>query len=285
MNDITEIAKHSKIHLFTDDTNVFIVIDDHILLKENAQNTLFDLSEWFATNKLSLNKAKSCYSIFASPAKLSTVPGYLNTIRLGNMIIIRVHHAKYLGLILDKEYIEVLTKQLKKVAYSFKIVRYRVENNNKYIIYFAYTYSKIFYVIEEYGSACNTYMKQIQVQQNRSLKILFHKHYRTHTHDLYKYLNLLNVQNIKDVQTVNLAYKHKQSLLPPVFNEYFTRGNVVHSHVTHNSAKLHIRQPLNENGKRMLQYQGPYIWNKLPEAVINSQNAFTLKKKVKKHYL
>ncbi len=54
MKDICDIAKHAKIHLFADDTNVLIVNDDPILLKENTQNTLFDLSEWFATNKLSL---------------------------------------------------------------------------------------------------------------------------------------------------------------------------------------------------------------------------------------
>ncbi len=145
MNDIGEIDKHAKTRLFADDTNVFIVCDDPILLKENAQNTLFELSEWFAVNKLSLNKDKSCYSIFVWPAKLSSVPGYLNTIQLGNMIIKRVHHAKYFGLILDesssfKEHIEDLTKQLNKLANSLKIVRYKVENNNKYNIYFAYTY-------------------------------------------------------------------------------------------------------------------------------------------------
>ncbi len=87
---IGEIAKHAKISLFADDTNVFIVSDDPIILKENVQNTMFDLSEWFTANKLSLNKDKSRYGIFASPAKLSTVPGYLNTIWLGNMIIKRV---------------------------------------------------------------------------------------------------------------------------------------------------------------------------------------------------
>ncbi len=130
-----------------------------------------------------------------------------------------------------------------------------------------------------YGSACNAYMKQIQVQQHRSLKILFQKHYRTHTRDLYKNLNLLNFQNIKNVQTADLVYKHKESLLPPVFNEYFIWGNEVHSHVTRNSAKLHIRQSLNENGKKMLQYQGPYIWNKLPEAVIISQSICIFKEK------
>jgi hypothetical protein len=290
MNDIGEIAKNAQILLFADDTNVFVASVDPILLKQNAQIILFNLSEWFAVNKLSLNKDKSCYSIFASPAKLKTVPGYLNTIRIGDMVIKRVHHAKYLGIILDeslcfKEHIEDLTKQLNKLANSYKIVRHRVENDTKYNIYFAYTYSKILYGIDVYGSACNEYMQHLQVQQNRSLKILFHKHYRTHTHDLYKDLNLLNVQNIKNVQTTNLVYKHKHGLLPPVFNDYFLWGNEVHSHVTRNSAKMHIRQPHNENGKKMLRYQGPYVWNKLPEAITNSQSLFTFKRKVKKHYL
>ncbi len=53
INDIGEIVTHTKICLFADDANVFIVNDNPILLKENAQNTLFDLSEWFAANKLS----------------------------------------------------------------------------------------------------------------------------------------------------------------------------------------------------------------------------------------
>ncbi len=60
MSDIGEIAKHAKIHLFADDTNVFVVSDDPLFLRENTQNTPFDLSEWFAAIKLSLNKDKSC---------------------------------------------------------------------------------------------------------------------------------------------------------------------------------------------------------------------------------
>ncbi len=56
MNDIGEIAKLVKICLFVDDTNVFIVSENPILLKQNAENTLLALSEWFAANKLSLNK-------------------------------------------------------------------------------------------------------------------------------------------------------------------------------------------------------------------------------------
>ncbi len=189
MNDIGEIVKLAKLHLFADDTNVFImfiVSENPILLMQNAENILLALSEWFAANKLSLNKDKSCYNIFASPFKLKTVPGYLNAICLGDMIIKRVHHTKYLGLKLDeslsfKEHIDELSKQLNKLANSYKIIRYCVEWDNKYNIYFAYTYSKMLYGIEVYGSMCNEYTNKLQEQQNRSLKSLFQKHYRTHT--------------------------------------------------------------------------------------------------------
>ncbi len=166
MNDIGKIAKLAKIRLFADDTNVFIVSGNPILLKQNAENTLLALSEWFVGNKLSLNKDKSCYSIFVSLSKLKTVPEYLNTIHLGDLIIKRVHHAKYLGLILDeslsfKEHIDELSKQVNKLANSEKIIRYRVERDNKYNIYFTYTYSKILYEIEVYGNACNEYINKL----------------------------------------------------------------------------------------------------------------------------
>ncbi len=121
MNDIGEIAKLTKRCLFADDTNVFIVSENPILLNQNAENTLLALSEWFAANKLSLNKDKSCYSICASPSKLISVPGYLNTIHLG-------------------EHTDELSKLLNKLANCYKINRYCIERDNKYNIYFAYTY-------------------------------------------------------------------------------------------------------------------------------------------------
>ncbi len=84
-----------------------------------------------------------------------------------------------------------------KIATSYQVVRHHVENDNKYNIYFVYTYSKILYGIEVYGSACNKHMNKIQVQPNRSLTFLFQKHYRTHTCDQNKDLNILEVPAIK----------------------------------------------------------------------------------------
>ncbi len=49
--------------------------------------------------------------------------------------------------------------------------------------------------------------------------------------------------------------------------------------------KLHVRQPHNENGKKMMKYQGPHVWNALPKTVTDSASSFTFKKKIKKHLL
>ncbi len=45
-------------------------------------------------------------------------------------------------------------------------------------------------------------------------------------------------------------------------------------------------QPINENIRKMIKYQGGYIWNKLPDAVTKSPSFPSFEKKIiKKHYL
>ncbi len=40
-------------------------------------------------------------------------------------------------------------------------------------------------------------------------------------------------------------------MLPQVFDEYFTHGNEIHNHLTRTSLNPHIKQPHNENGKKV----------------------------------
>ncbi len=122
MNDISEIANKAKIRLFGDDTNLFIVSDDLNHLKKYAKIVFHNISDWFAANKWLLNDDKTCYSIFASPAKLKTIHTSLNSKQLGDTVVNRINHAKYLGLILDESLssnIEALIKQLSKLTSSY----------------------------------------------------------------------------------------------------------------------------------------------------------------------
>ncbi len=48
---------------------------------------------------------------------------------------------------------------------------------------------------------------------------------------------------------------------------------------------LHVRQPLNDNGKKNDKVAWTQIWNVLPESVITSSSLPSFKKNLKRHYL
>ncbi len=132
----------------------------------------------------------------------------------------------------------------------WRIVRHRVKRDNKFNIYFAYTYSKILYAIEVYGTTSCELLNKLQIQQNRSIKMLFNKHYRMHTSDLYRELNILKVHLIQNVHIASIVFKHKLNSLPTVIKNYITCSSEIHTDATRNTSKLHVRQPLNDNGKK-----------------------------------
>ncbi len=85
---------------------------------------------------------------------------------------------------------------------------------------------------------------------------------------------------IKNVQIANIVYQRKQGVRHPAFRNYFTWVREFR-----NVKKLHIRQPINENSRKITKYHGAYIWNKLPDAVTKLPSFPTFKKKIKTHCL
>ncbi len=71
-----------------------------------------------------------------------------------------------------------------------------------------------------------------------------------HISDLYRELNLLKILLIQNLQIASIVFKQKLNFLPLVFKHYFTCSSEIHTHATRNTSKLHVRQPLNDNGKK-----------------------------------
>ncbi len=90
-----------------------------------------------------------------------------------------------------------------------------------------------------------------------------------HTSDLYRELNLLKVHLIQNVQ-IAITVKHKLNFVPPVFKNDVTCSSDIHTHATRNTSMLHVRQPLNDNRKKLINYLGAHIWNMLPKSLIKS---------------
>ncbi len=119
-------------------------------------------------------------------------------------------------------------------------------------LYYAYIYSTIQYRIEAYGRATATKLKQVQIQQNKSLKILFDKDYYPPTKELHRDLSLLQAQETFKLYCLKFVYKQQHFLLPDIFDTYFTNNNNVHQHNQRQKHGLHVRQPINKYGRILL---------------------------------
>ena len=73
VNDLPSSSKMLKPIMFADDTNLFCEHKD-IKLFATVNEELININDWFMANKLSLNVAKTKYSLFQKPSRVDDLP-------------------------------------------------------------------------------------------------------------------------------------------------------------------------------------------------------------------
>ena len=284
-NDIQYcIHEDKKLRLFADDTNVFLSSNSPDNLKSQLVTTCMNLFEWFSSNKLSANAAKTAYTIFKK--QRAETPDELKQIEINNTTIKHSQHSKYLGIILDQdlnweEHVEKLKKDLSSIIGSFKIIKNYIPEANKRQLYYAHIYSKLQYGIEIYGQATAKTIKQLQVKQNKALKALYNYDHYMPTKELHKELKLLLVKDItihKIIQFVQLQQLHK---IPSIFDKYFIENKQIHSHETRQIQNLHTPKAKTTLGKKSIKYTGAKEWNGVPIEIRKRKCIKSFKKETK----
>ena len=72
INDMPFASKILDIHLFADDTSIFISIKKLEELETIVNNELVNISDWLISNKLTLNVSKSNFIMIQPPQKRET---------------------------------------------------------------------------------------------------------------------------------------------------------------------------------------------------------------------
>ena len=271
VNDIANATESHKLRLFADDSNVFVTAKDPATLKSLMKQVVEKMCEWFKANKLTVNAKKTQFSIFTQPNQ--NVPQVLNSIKVLGKLIKRSDSAKYLGIHLDdklkwKTHIEELAGRLTKTIQAFKIVKNYINDKHKLSFYYAYIYSRIQYGIELYGSACQKSLKKIQIKQNRALKVLFNKEFRTPTVEMHKDLKLLMVKDIAKVNTLKFVHQQRNNALPEAFDNFYTEVCQHHERETRQKHNLHISKET-ALGKISTKYRGAVLWNSISKKIRN----------------
>lgn len=253
-----------------------------MLLKCN--NTLDLCSKWLYANKLTLNIDKTHFVDF-SQKKDCNVP---KTLKIQNTIIKEQDSTKYLGMIIqgDLKWTKHINYLINKINSKIPLY-YQIRNiftiNNKKIIYNSLTLSQIIYGIELYGKKNNLDLKRLQKCQNRILKLLFNRSFRTNTCFLYKSLNLLKLTDIANLRTMLISHK--------VIHEN-EKTNVAHRNMILNRTGRNLRQTNNfqisatfyETNNKVTE-NARILWNNLPNEYKTIKNRASFKDKIKYQHI
>ncbi|XP_065665719.1 uncharacterized protein LOC136087141 [Hydra vulgaris] len=109
-----------------DDTNLFYSSKDISKLFQTVNKELEKLTQWFKSNKLSLNISKSKYTLFHRLHKKQDIPLKLPDLFIDNALLKREQSIKFLGVVLDenltwRDHIGLIENKISKnIDHSFE---------------------------------------------------------------------------------------------------------------------------------------------------------------------
>lgn len=122
---------------------------------------------------------------------------------------------------------------------------------------------------------------------NKILRILQKKNFRSHRAELYLDYNTLPVNLLFNQNILSIMHKcmFNKQLLPTVFHNYMTSNKNVHSHDTRSKNLLHLTQVSTSFGLRAIDVLGAKLWNSLPSSIANLCNYHYFRKMVREFLL
>lgn len=273
INDIVRSTTNCKVHLFADDTMLYIEgknVDDIIRTMNDELNNLY---MWLCDNNLKVNIDKCKWMILGKKDKLNKIV-YMNSITINNQTIEKVSEMKYLGVILDEN---ISLKQnvnyiVKKVAKKVNFLRRLSKNISmfarltiyKTIIapHFEYCSSLLLYLN-------NNEMQILQKMQNKAMRVILQCNRYTPINSMLQILNFMTVRQRVLLKTLQLIYKIKNGMVPSYLYEKITYVRDIHSHNTRRTNDLHVDRHHSLLASKSLFCKGLKEYNNLPNEIKN----------------
>ena len=125
MNDFNYISNLLKIVMFADDTNLFLTGKDCREIESLFNRELQCISEWFTSNRLSLNVSKTLYLVFSNKNNIQL------KLSIGSSLLAKQMDTKFLGVYLSanlswNKHIDMVVNKISKNVGIIVKVRHNV---------------------------------------------------------------------------------------------------------------------------------------------------------------
>lgn len=283
INDLEHSLDKASAILYADDATVYLHHKSNKILFNTMNNELKQLSEWFKTNKLSLNTSKTKYMLIRNRGVFY---GDEYTLNIDNRMIDRCKVFNFLGVNLDEyllwnEHIKQLNQKLAYCTYSLKKVKYILSTENLIKLYYALFHSHL-----EYGMLlwCNTSMKNLNIlqrMQKRVLRIIHKLPYNAPTEELFKTAKILNVNNCIDKQLLSFMYRYNTKELSLNIQNLYISNQEIHNYYTRQRNNPHIQKRNKQCTLNSFLHRAPLKWQNLPNQIKSKTSKISFNKRVK----
>lgn len=222
INDLAGLRLIGELRLFADDTCIFYKGFDHETILHNMRQDVTMLLEYFKSNVLSMNLKKTKYMLIHSPRR--RIPHH-DPVVVQGQVLDEVTEYIFLGLVIDstlswKPHVEMLKKKVSSLCGILRKVSAFLPSVCLKNIYFALIHSRLSYLVANWGNSSKSNLRELQVIQNRCLKIVFKKPILYPTNLLYSD-NCTSVLPLKALHAFQIIQQmHKISTNIPLHHNY-----------------------------------------------------------------
>lgn len=284
INDLSRLKLHGKMQFFADDTVLLYNALEALRIARFVQEDLQSVQEYFASNVLSLNLQKTTYMIFHTPRRPSPE---LPAVRVGTIEIRKVDSFKYLGLTLDsvlswEQHIESLKNKTAVLCGIFRRLSSFIPTSWLLKLYYSLVHSRLQYLVCIWGNASKSRLRELQVLQNRCLKVIFKRPHLFPTIQLYndEDSSLLPIRGLQMLQMLT----HMHNIITNAdthHNVQIIRNSSARS--SRYAGNIRLARPNSELGKRRFSYQGSKSYNELPPGIKQQLTVILFKKELRQH--
>lgn len=268
-----------KIYLFADDTVLVVKGKNIESAVMQANIDLGNINKWFNINKMKINPLKTEYMILQ---KKKTYALSVN-VKIGNNIIQRVEHVKYLGVYIDEnlnfdKHVEVVGKKLSSKINFMKRISRRLTFHTKKTIYNSIVLPHFSYCSTMLINCNKEQLKLFQKLQNLAMRIILNCEFRTHTADMLDALNWLSVNQKINYDIILYVFKIKNEMTPRYLSNKLKYARDMHNRNTRSNNELRLPRFNSEFSRRNIFYNGVKMYNELPNVMKNENSLVRFKK-------
>ena len=245
-------------------------------VEKRANEDLKNVRNWLSANKLNLNIAKTEYVLIGSRYRINSLD-VQPSINIDKQSVKRVKHTKVLGVQIDEhlnwgKHIESIASKISSGIGATKKAKEFVDRNTLVLIYNALIQPHLDYCCEVWDVIGKTLSDRLQKLQNRAARIIMNfKNESGQSLLARNSLGWITLEERRAQMKARLVYKSINKLAPQRLSNFFQNSNTMYDYdLRGSSTRFCLPKPRTEYLKKSFSYNGPHVWNRIPEDIRTS---------------